>query len=51
MEEDKMKSAMFRVMLSLLLCLVMIILRFVLKEAKITEEIYNYLTTDIVFLR
>lgn len=51
MEEYKIKSALLRVLFSLLLCLFMIILKFVLKEDKITEEIYNYLITDIVFLR
>jgi len=51
MEEYKIKSTLIRILFSLLLCMFMIILKFVLKEEKITEEIYNYLISDIVFLR
>ena len=29
----------------------MIIVKFVLKEEKILEEVYNYLASDIVFLK
>jgi len=51
MEENKLKSSLLRVLISVIICLFMIILKFVLKEEKITQEIYNYLTTDIVFLQ
>ena len=49
-EEAKMKSALLRTFISLMLCLVLIIVKFVLKDEKILEDLYNYLTTDIVFL-
>lgn len=51
MEEYKIKSALIRILCSLVLCLGMIVLKFILKEEKIMEEVYNYLSTDIVFLK
>jgi len=50
-EEYKMKSALLRSLLALLLCLGLIIIKFVLKDEKILEEVYIYLTSDIVFMR
>ena len=44
MEEYKIKSALLRVLFSLLLCLFMIILKFVLKEDKII--IYKNLNVE-----
>ena len=49
-EETKIKSALLRTFISLVLCLGLIIVKFVLKDEKILEDLYNYLTTDIVFL-
>jgi len=49
-EEEKMKSALLRTLCALILCLTVILLKFVFKEEKIVEELYNYLSTDIVFL-
>lgn len=49
-EESKIKSALLRTFISLVLCLGLIIIKFVLKDEKIVEDLYNYLTTDIVFL-
>lgn len=49
-EEYKIKSALIRTLCALVLCLAMIVLKFVLKDEKILEEVYNYLTSDIVFL-
>ncbi len=49
MKEEKIKSALIRTLCAMILCLLLIILKFVLKEDKIVEEIYNYLATDIVF--
>ena len=49
-EEYKIKSSLIRTLCALILCLLMIIMKFILKNEKIVEEVYNYLTTDIVFL-
>ena len=49
-EEDKIKSALLRTLCALLVCMTLIIMKFVLKDEKIVEELYNYLATDIVFL-
>jgi len=50
-EEYKMKSALFRTFCAILLGLAMIVLKFVLKEETFVEEVYNYLASDIVFLK
>lgn len=50
-EEYKIKSMLFRTLCSLIFCMILIILKFVLKEEQIVEEVYNYLATDIVFLK
>lgn len=47
--ERKLKIVVFEVLLSVILCILMIGIKFVLKEEKVIEEIYNYLITDIVF--
>lgn len=48
--ETKMKLAVIEVLIAVILCMLLVILKFVLKEDKIIEDIYNYLVTDIVFL-
>lgn len=50
-KEYKIQSALLRVLFSLLVCLFLVVFKIILKEEKIIEEIYNYLSTDIVFLR
>lgn len=50
-EESKIKSSLVRTFLALVLCLIFICLKFVFKEEKIVEEVYNYLASDIVFLK
>ncbi|MBO5176138.1 MAG: hypothetical protein J6C07_01670 [Lachnospiraceae bacterium] len=50
-EEYKIKSLLLRTLCALVLCMTLILLKFVLKEEQIVEEVYNYLTTDIVFLK
>lgn len=50
-EEYKIKSVLFRTFCVLFLCLVMIVIKFILKDEKIVEEVYNYLASDIVFLK
>ncbi len=50
-EEYKIKSALFRTLCALIICLVFVFIKFVLKNEIILEEVYNYLTTDIVFLK
>ena len=50
-EEYKIKSTLIRTLCALVICLTLIIVKFVLKEEKILEEVYNYLATDIVFLK
>ncbi len=49
-EENKIKSALFRTLISLLLCLFAILLKFILNEKNFLAEVYNYLASDIVFL-
>ena len=49
-EEEKIKSALMRTLCALSLCLLLILMKFVLKEENFIEELYKYLTTDIVFL-
>ncbi|MBQ8041015.1 MAG: hypothetical protein IJ274_14315 [Lachnospiraceae bacterium] len=50
MEEYKIKSALIRTMCALVICLSMIVMKFILKNDFFLEEVYKYLTTDIVFL-
>ena len=50
-EEFKMKSVLFRTFFSILIGLVLFVMKFVLKEENFVEEVYNYLATDIVFLK
>ena len=50
-EEYKIKSSLIRTFLALVLCFVLIIIKFVFNEEKIVEEVYNYLSSDIVFLK
>ena len=50
-EEYKIKSALLRTFCALAIVMLLIFMKFVLKNEKIVEEVYNYLTTDIVFLR
>lgn len=50
LQERKLKKMIFQVLISVVLCLTMIAVKFVWKEDGIIEEIYNYLITDIVFL-
>ena len=52
MEEDyKIKSMLLRTFCAIVLCLVTVVMKFVLKEENFVEEVYNYLATDIVFLK
>ena len=50
-EEYKIKSALFRTLCALIICLALILVKFVFKNDIFLEEVYNYLTTDIVFLK
>ena len=50
-EEYKIKSALCRTFCALVIFMLLIIMKFVLKDEKIVAEIYNYLATDIVFLK
>lgn len=49
-QEKRLKKMIFQVLISVVLCLTMIAVKFVLKEDGIIEKIYNYLITDVVFL-
>ena len=51
MEEYKIKSTLIRTFCALVLCLFFIVMKFILKEDKMVEEVYNYLASDIVFLK
>lgn len=50
-EEYKIKSTLFRTLAALILCMGMVLVKFVLKEENFIEEVYNYLASDIVFLK
>ena len=50
-EEYKIKSVLVRTLCALIVCLVLFVLKFVFKEEKIVEEVYNYIASDIVFLK
>ena len=50
-EDYKIKSLLLRTLCALVLCLVLITLKFVFKDEKMVEEVYNYISTDIVFLK
>lgn len=49
-EEYQMKSILLRTFFAMVLCLVVFILKFVMKDEIFVEEVYNYLASDIVFL-
>ena len=49
-KEIKMKFLLLQILVSVLLCIFLIAIKFVLRQENIVEEIYNYLITDIVFL-
>ena len=50
-EEFKMKSVLFRTFCAILCALILFVMKFILKENKFVEEVYNYIVTDIVFLK
>ena len=50
-EEFKMKSLLFRTFCAILVGLMLFVMKFILKEEKFVEEVYNYLASDIVFLK
>lgn len=50
-EEVKMKSVLIRTFCAIFIGLVLFIMKFVLKEEKFVEEVYNYIASDIVFLK
>lgn len=50
-EESKIKSSLLRTLCALILCMILFLLKFILKEEEIVAIVYNYLSTDIVFLK
>ena len=50
-EEYQIKSILIRTFFSIVFCLVIFVMKFVLKEKHFVEEVYNYLASDIVFLK
>ena len=51
LEEYKIKSTLIRTFCAVVLCMIMILLKFILREDACVEEVYNYLASDIVFLK
>ncbi len=49
-EQNKIKSALIRTLCAMFLCIMMIMLKFILKEERIVEELCNYISSNIVFL-
>ena len=50
-EEFRIKSMLLRTFFAIVLCLLVFIFKFILKEDIFVEEVYNYLASDIVFLK
>ena len=50
-DEYKIKSMLLRTFCAIVLCLVTLVMKFVLQENNFVEDVYNYLATDIVFLK
>ena len=50
-EEYQIKSILIRTFFAIILCLVIFVMKFILKEENFVEEVYNYLASDIVFLK
>lgn len=50
-EEYRIKSALIRTLITLVLCASMIFVKFIIKNERIIEDVYNYLASDIVFLK
>ena len=48
-EEEKIKSALLRTLIALVLCAGCILAKFVFRDENFVKEVYNYLATDIVF--
>lgn len=50
-EEFQIKSMLLRTFSAIVFCLVIFVIKFILKEDTFVEEVYNYLASDIVFLK
>lgn len=50
-EEYQIKSMLLRTFFAIVFCLVIFVFKFILKEEYFVEEVYNYLASDIVFLK
>jgi len=50
-EEYNIKSVLIRTFCTLMLCLILIVIKFIIKEEVWIEQVYNYLASDIVFLK
>lgn len=50
-EEAKIRGALFRTFLSLMLCLSLIALKYIFREEELVADICNYLLSDIVFMK
>lgn len=48
-QENKIKAALLQIFCSVLICMGLIVLKFVFKEEDVLTELYNYLISDIVF--
>ena len=47
--EFRLKQGLLQVLISILLCIGMILIKFVFHQEELITSIYNYLITDIVF--
>ena len=50
-EETKIKSALVGTFCALVLCLMLVILKFIIQDENFVEQVYKYLASDIVFLK
>lgn len=49
MEAAKIRSALIRTLCALVICTFFVIVKFVLRDTDFFEEVYNYLSSDVVF--
>lgn len=49
MEEYKMKSTLIRTLCALVICTFFVAIKFFMKDIDFLEEVYNYLSSDVVF--
>ena len=47
--ENKIRKTLLQIFCSTLLCMILIVIKFIFKKEDLLAELYNYLISDIVF--